>query len=186
MATAYISYCRPLNQDTVTSLLLACRTLVSENDCGKPKWDTIHLSLACGGGNIIAGFAAYNELRGLPIKLITHNVSAVDSAAIMIFTAGSERFATPTSAFLFHQTAWTFSSNVDLPLAVVSNALNWLTEYERLMREVISAGTNISDAEVARLMREGAIIKSADAKMHRLVHDIREVNFPQDARSWQV
>jgi ATP-dependent protease ClpP protease subunit len=111
-------------------LLVACRTLVSEvdPDTKTPKWDTIHLTLTCGGGAINAAFAAYNELRGLPVKLITHNVGATDSAALLFFMAGSQRLASAASAFHFHQVAWSFSSKDDLPVTVLGDALRWLTE----------------------------------------------------------
>lgn len=66
--------------DTLTLLLTTCRQLMSEMDVatGKPMWDTIDLAIACGGGDVISGCAAYNGLKSLPVKFVTHNIGAVD------------------------------------------------------------------------------------------------------------
>jgi hypothetical protein len=90
MATAYISFCRGLAADTASLLISGCKTLATEAEnivdptTGQitgtwQKWDTIDLSITCGGGDILAGFACYNELKGLPVTFITRNCGAVCS-----------------------------------------------------------------------------------------------------------
>ncbi len=67
MPTAYISFCRPINFDTATNLVKACReTLCDWADKDKTKknnWDKLRLMISSGGGNVISAFGAYNELK---------------------------------------------------------------------------------------------------------------------------
>jgi ATP-dependent protease ClpP protease subunit len=133
MATAYLYFGKPVNADTITALVQACRVLVNEKDAnGAPLWDHFHLEIASGGGDLIAGFAGYNILTNLPVKVTTHNCGAVDSAAIMLFLAGVQRIASALSAFHFHQSAWTFAA-AGQPINVISAANKWLGRYEDLV-----------------------------------------------------
>ena len=45
------------------------------------------------------GMNLYNFLRGLPIRLTTHNVGNVDSIGNAVFLAGEHRYACPHSPF---------------------------------------------------------------------------------------
>jgi ATP-dependent protease ClpP protease subunit len=138
MATAYLYFGKPVNADTITGLLGACRTLLYEKDTnGVPLWDHFHIEIASGGGDLIYGFAGYNLLSDLPIKVTTHNCSAVDSAAIMLFLAGETRTATTLSAFHFHQSSWTFASPGQ-PINVINDANKWLERYEEMMAQCVA------------------------------------------------
>jgi hypothetical protein len=120
MATAYISFCRGLAADTCSQLIAGCKTLAAETDAvtdpktgqvtNKQKWDTIDLSITCGGGDLLSGFACYNELKGLPVTFITRNCGAVDSAAIMPFLLGAKRYASQSSAFFRY-----YGANATIP-----------------------------------------------------------------------
>jgi len=188
MATAYVSFCRPLMPDTVTLLLTTCRTLMSEIDktTGKPSWDTINLAIACGGGDVISGCAAYNGLKSLPVKFITHNIGAVDSAAILIFMVGQERYANAFSGFLFHQIAWNFAAKDNIPITTLHDASEWMHAYEKLMSELVSAKTKMTHQKTVELMRDGTLLTPAEAKSFGVIDDIREHSTPQNARWAQV
>lgn len=100
--------------------------------------------------------------------------------------AGSERYASATSAFRFHQTSWSFSAASDLPIGVIENATSWLTEYEKMMRQTIAAKTHLVDADIAKMMGGGKIMLAAEAKANGLISDVKDAPFPHDARWWQV
>lgn len=71
-----------------------------------PDIETVKLNLSSHGGSIDSGVAIRNYLLGLQeqhgIKVIAHNVGYVMSAAIDIFCAASERYASPHTVFLIH------------------------------------------------------------------------------------
>lgn len=55
------------------------------------------------GGCPRSAFAIYEALRASGKKVTTHAVNLVASAAVIIYLAGTERFATPYSQFLIHE-----------------------------------------------------------------------------------
>lgn len=184
MATAYASFCRPLNLDTATMMLTQMRTLGFERKDDQPLWDTVELSLACGGGSIMAGLALYNALRGMPFDLHTHNIASVDSAALLIFLAGSKRFATPISSFHFHEVAWSFAAKDDLPLTVISDAQRWLKLHQSIMAEAVSKVTSLDKDAVLDMMDRGATLNAEEAKRCGMVHEIRDIEFPSMCLRW--
>jgi ATP-dependent Clp protease, protease subunit len=169
-------------------LLTACRSLMSEIDqtSHTPMWDTIDLAIACGGGDVISGCAAYNGLKSLPIKFVTHNIGAVDSAAILVFMAGQQRYANAFSGFLFHQIAWNFAAKDNIPITTLHDASEWMHAYEKLMSELVSAKTQLSTQKVVELMRDGTLLTPEEAKKLGVIDDIREHSIPQNARWAQV
>jgi len=197
MATAYISFCRPMAADTCSQIIAGCKTLAAEvntvpdpNNPGQQitvqKWDTIDLSITCGGGDLVSGFGCYNELKGLPVTFVTRNSGAVDSAAIMLFLLGSKRYACQSSAFFFHQTAWTFPSQANVPIATIHDAAEYLSHYQKMMTELVASKSKYSAADVQRLMMEGATVLPPDAKKNGLIDDVAELAMPFGARWWQV
>ena len=78
MTMVYVSFCKPVNFDTATALIRTCREVVSD---GQHNWDKLRLMISSGGGNITAAFAAYNEIRSMPIELETLNTGATNSSA---------------------------------------------------------------------------------------------------------
>lgn len=188
MATAYVYFGKPINVDTTTALITACRTLAWESDAssGDPLWDKIHLTIASGGGGITQGFAAFNELKALPVELTTHNVGSVDSAAILIFMAGSKRLAVKASGFLFHESTWNFAGQGDVTLTTAGNTKKWLETYEGMQAEIVASRTGLQQDDVRKMMRDGTCIRSEEAVTLGLVDSVQEFALPRTARSWCV
>ncbi len=185
MPTVYVSFCKPVNFDTATGLMKACRESLSD---GQNKWEKLRLMISSGGGNIVAAFGAYNEIKSMPIEVHTLNTGATDSSALMIFMAGKKRYASTKSAFLFHQMSWTFQAKEDVTLSVVADAARWLQVYQDMMAETIADGTSggLTKQKVLEMMQAGTTLTPGDAKSVGLIHDIVEPLIPRDARWWQV
>jgi ATP-dependent protease ClpP protease subunit len=62
----------------------------------------IVIQIASNGGVSDKGILAYNYLKQLNVPITTINIGNVDSAAAMIFLAGSKRLCTPSSRFVLH------------------------------------------------------------------------------------
>lgn len=187
LGTAFVFFGKPLSADTATALIGAFRTLVSERDANQSRlWDHIYLTIACGGGDVIGAFGAYNELRALPISITTHNVGAVDSSAIMLMMTGAQRLASRASAFFFHQTAWTFPAQGQLASTTINDATKWLRSYEGMMAEAVEERTHIPKAEVLRMMHEGTSLSPDEALKLGLIDSVKEHSIPWDARTMWV
>ncbi|MFA1625860.1 ATP-dependent Clp protease proteolytic subunit, partial [Rhizobium mongolense] len=91
MATAYFYFGKPINADTVTSCITGMRNqLAARPQPGTNfSWDTFHVSIASGGGEVISAFSLFNQMAGMGATIHTHNSGAVDSAALVPFLAGT-------------------------------------------------------------------------------------------------
>jgi ATP-dependent protease ClpP protease subunit len=94
--TVYVSFSAEINANTTESLLSVMAVLINQ------KAKAVHLLLSTPGGNVMNGLNLYNVFLGLPFELTTHNVGNVDSIGNAIFLAGSKRYATAHSTFMFH------------------------------------------------------------------------------------
>src|ERR1700691_5469910 len=94
-----INFVVDINTNTVNQLV----QIVNRQANSGTKRVTI--LIASPGGDVAAGFAAYNILRSIPnIELTTFNVGNVDSAAMLLFSAGKNRYSLPGPGprFLIH------------------------------------------------------------------------------------
>lgn len=192
MTTAYIYFGRPINLDTAANLVNACRTLIGERSQvaqgaqpGALLWSDFRIEMASGGGDVVAAFAIFNELTGMTIPVDTHNAGAVDSSAIMPFMAGRRRTASNMSAFMFHQTVWTFQTPSQTGTQI-NDAGRWLGLYDGMMADTIASRTTLAKDKVLGMMRDGASLTPNEALACGLIHAIEECRTPRDARSWQV
>jgi hypothetical protein len=103
MATAYIFFGKTFTPDNASGLIHAGRTLMGDRAKvpeGEPPgpllWNHLHYSMSSGGGDITSAFGVFNEMKGMPLKITTHNAGAVDSACIMPFMVGERRTASPS------------------------------------------------------------------------------------------
>jgi ATP-dependent protease ClpP protease subunit len=60
--------------------------------------------LTTGGGNPTVGMELYNFFRARPEMTTIYNMSSVDSAGVLFFLGFRQRFGTPASSFMVHQT----------------------------------------------------------------------------------
>ncbi len=70
--------------------------------CATANIEEVHLLISTFGGNVTAGVNAYNILRGMPFRLVTHNTSDVMSIGVAVYLAGDERLVCPDAKFLTH------------------------------------------------------------------------------------
>lgn len=187
MPQAHLFFNRPINTDTSTALIQAIRVLMGETDqSGAFAHSSLDVSISSGGGDVIAGFALYNELAGFEVPINMHNSGAVDSCAILPFIAGAHRTASAKSGFMFHQAAWTFPSKDNLTRIVINDANRWLGLYEGMMADIVSSRTSLTRAGVLQMMREGESLTPQQALDAGVIHEIVERQTPRVCRTWQV
>jgi ATP-dependent protease ClpP protease subunit len=184
MPKGYVLFFKSINPETATSCLHGCRSLMATPN--QPPCTEIILSMTSGGGDVIAGVGLYNELKGMEVKLHTHNSGAIDSAAILPFMSGAKRTASKYSAFFFHQLHWTFASKDQLAMGTITDVTKWLGRYEAMMSEIVAEHSSLKPAEVLQMMRNGTSMSSVEALDHGLIHAIEETTIPIEARSWQA
>lgn len=170
---AYVSFDAEINQLTTESLLGVCADLVNK------KFDTIYLFLSTLGGRVINGLTLYNVLRGMPIKLITHNVGSVNSIGNVVFLAGDERYACPNSTFMFHGVGFDISTPMRFEEKDLRERLNSLSADQDRIGKVIVERTNLDDDKVGKLFLEAVTRDPSYALTNGIIDEIREVSIPK-------
>jgi ATP-dependent Clp protease, protease subunit len=64
---------------------------------------TAHVLIQSNGGYVSDGICLYNYLSKLPIQFVTYNAGAVASIAVIVFLAGTRRYASETARFMLHK-----------------------------------------------------------------------------------
>lgn len=171
----YLSFSAEINQATTETLLDAFA------QCIKKKFDEVYLLFSTLGGQVINGMNIYNAVFDMPFKLITHNVGSVNSIGNVIFLAGEERYACPTSNFMFHGVSFTFQKQTQLEEKDLEEKLESIKSDNTRIKEVIKLRTNFKNKDIDSMFRQGKTIPPAIAKKNGIIQDIREVNIPQGA-----
>ena len=129
------------------------------------------------GGSVIHGLSAYNNLKGLPASITTHNFGSVDSIGIVLFCAGSKRLSVPQARFLLHGVTAQFSGNQNLEEKQLEERLKGLRIDIENIAKVIAANTGKSVKDVINAMLERTTLNSEEARSWGLVHEIKSQLF---------
>lgn len=170
--TVYISFSAEINVQTTESLLAVCADL-----CQK-RVDTIYLMLSTPGGMVMCGLNLYNVLRGMPFKLITHNVGNVDSIGNVIFLAGDERYSCPHATFMFHGVGFDLSGQIRLEEKTLRERLGNIDADQKRIGRILIERSKLTSDEVESLFLEAQTRDPDYAKSNGIIHDIRDVQIP--------
>lgn len=169
----------PVNPSTISQFQAACLQAIANNAT------TIQVHLSSSGGDLVAGFTAYHFLKSLPIPVITHNISNVESVANVIFMAGSERRANPGSRFLLHPLNWGFAT----PAADHSRVAEWAkcldNDFERFV-EVLNSETQRNDIDWGAMINAATILDAESAAARGMVTSIARATLAASTVNWWV
>ena len=168
----YVTFTAEITPATVEPLSLVVTQAIKKNI------GTLYLAFSTSGGQVQAGISLYSILRAAPFKLVTHNISSVDSIGGVIFLAGDERYAVPHSSFMFHGVAFEHTGLVRIDEQFARNRLDTILADQAKIKQVVTDRTSISDEDVENLFLTQRTVDSDWAKSHGLIHDIRNFNVP--------
>jgi len=117
-------------------------------------------------------------LRGMPIELITHNVGNVNSIGNAVFLAGSKRYATPQSTFMFHGVGFNLDAKTRFEEKNLREGLNSVLNDQKLIGEIIMERTGIKEPEVGDLFLKAQTKDTAYAISSGIIHEVRNVQIP--------
>jgi ATP-dependent protease ClpP protease subunit len=170
--TYYVSFSAEINPNTTESLISVMANLVNQ------RVKTIHLLISTPGGSVMNGLNVYNILRGLPVELITHNVGNVDSIGNAIFLAGSKRYATAQSTFMFHGVGFDIANRVRLEEKNLREQLQSILSDQKRIGAIITERTKVSEKDASTLFLEAQTKNATDAISMGIIHEIRDVQIP--------
>ncbi len=149
----------------------------SEAKKGDPI-DEVIIQIQSSGGSSDHGLLAYNFLKQTGITITTIGMGNVDSAAIMMYCAGTNRISVPSCRFLIHEATVTISGQFNL------TKLNELKEItERINNDYCEVISNVCGKplrSIKKYVRNGLVMSSHKAQDFGLVQKITEAPYLTD------
>lgn len=116
-----------ISEASVSELMTLCEQAVAAGET------EIRIIIASDGGDIRQAFRGFYFLSTLPVVLHTHNCGYVDSAAVLLFLAGTVRSATAEASFFLHSLECTFEKSTTISHDQMRNILIRLdSDYQRI------------------------------------------------------
>ena len=171
----YVVFDGPINQHTADAII---GTLVEQAQRGIAE---VYLALSTSGGGVDAGMRLYSILRGLPFKLIVHNLGYVNSIGIAVFLAANNRYANPNSIFVFHGIAYNDTSG-RYGERKLQEMLDRVRADQRRIADIITLRTDIALDEVEEFFRAEQTTTADYALRKGVVESIREFELPAGAQ----
>lgn len=132
------------------------------------------------GGTVFHGLSAYNYLKGIPAKIITHNFGSVDSIGVILYCSGQKRFSVPHARFLLHGVTAHFRQE-RLEEKQIEERLKGLKIDIENIAKVIAENTGKKIEDVIKAMHERTTLNPEEAKEWGLVHEIKSELFKKDS-----
>jgi ATP-dependent protease ClpP protease subunit len=154
-------------------------------DARRNGYDTVNLCMSSAGGILDHTYYALNVLDALPVKLITWNIGNIQSASVMLFLCGSERYATTGATFFFHQTGYE-SPNTRITEPYLAEKLKAVQYDDQRSAAIVASKTGKPIEDVRSWQNTELVMDTAAAMAHGLIHDVRPLVVPKDAFFHQV
>lgn len=147
-----------------------------ENGCHK-----FAILISSTGGETTSAFTAYNYLRGLNVEITTFNIGDVDSAARVLYCAGSKRYSLPNTRFLLHGAAVGVPGNSFVNAEALEGQLALVNNQNQITVHVISATTSKKEPDLHSYVRGQTVLNPEEAKKLGLVEEIKTDFLPSDS-----
>lgn len=168
----YINFSAEIVPHTTESLIATLSQVVNQGI------QEVHLLLSTPGGSVMYGMNLYNVLRGLPIRLTTHNVGNVDSIGNAVFLAGQRRLACPHSTFMFHGVGFDAPTGVRFEEKFLRERLDAILSDQRRIGSILEERTRLTPEQISALFLEAQTKDAAFAVGCGIVDEIRDVQIP--------
>jgi ATP-dependent Clp protease protease subunit len=154
----------------------------------KQRASEIRLHFASEGGRTFQGFTLYHFLRSLPVRLTVHNLSNVESIALVVYLAGDTRLVCPHARFLIHPLHWNFEAG-RIDHARLKEYVGKLDNDLERYASIFDERTGSSEVRVpVRDHLSGAekLIDAAASVQAGIAHEVAEAKVPSDSVTWSV
>jgi ATP-dependent Clp protease protease subunit len=171
---AYFTLSGDVNSDMVHRVFEAVSVMTEEGV------DTAHILVQSNGGYVSDGLCLYNFLANAPITFIMYNGGAVASIAVIVYLAGTRRFASETARFMVHK------SHATATPGARPDALNIIVEGLRAddarTEAILRKHIELSPDQWAIHQYSDLHLNSRDARVAGMITDIADFAPPKGAR----
>jgi len=166
-----VKFFAPVVEQTINTLLNVVDQKMRE---GKNEFIIL---ISSPGGSVFHGLSAYNYLKGIPAKIITHNFGSVDSIGVVLYCAGFKRYSVPQARFLLHAVHASFEGRMNLEEKQLEERLKGLRIDIENIAKVIAENINKDLKDIIKAMHERTTLNPEEAKKWGLVHEIKSELF---------
>ncbi|MEX2166834.1 MAG: ATP-dependent Clp protease proteolytic subunit [Methyloceanibacter sp.] len=179
-AGCFIGFNAGFDRKSAEQLILVCGQAVQN------EYDEINLCLGSLGGTLDDVYYVINILEAFPVKLITHNVSTVQSAANLVFLCGDERYAVPGSTFFFHQTHFPSFPDQQINQAFMVERLKAIEDHDTRCAAFYLDKTGQPAKKVREWCNAEILMTTDDAMANGLIHGVKQLDMPPKSFFHQV
>jgi ATP-dependent protease ClpP protease subunit len=175
----YIGFNARVEKRSTDQLLALCGEALRT---GHPE---VTLCMASTGGMLDVAHYVYNVLEALPLRIVTYNLLTVQSAAILIFMCGDERYGVPGSTFFFHNPTLETQAQ-RLTGSVLSEKLKTIEDEITRSTAVYAAKTGRSVEQIRKWQAADTTMDTGAATRNRIVTGVKPLVIPKGAIFQQV
>ncbi len=130
---------------------------------------SVDLYLNSPGGDMDAGYVAYEMLRNSPLKLNIINASMTASAATMIYCASPARYTMPMAQFVLHPAAASYEKTDYLKPDQARHILEEDENYNAIFRKIYASCMAVTNDELQKITESesGRVIYQAEEATKR-------------------
>ena len=173
--TVYIRYFGPIDDERVKKLMTTLEQKLKEGI------ERFAILISSPGGQVSPGVSAYNFLKGIPAEVITHNFGSIDSMAVCLFCAGSERLCVPHGRFLIHGIGLNIAAGTRFDEKSIGEHISRLKNERETICRIIADNTGKKLEDVEQDMFSGITLTAEQAKDYGLVSEIKSELFKKQA-----
>lgn len=166
MSKTYLNFNLRINPESTQALFKIVQKQLSNG------MKELNFLISSPGGDVNSGIAIYNFLKGLPIKVITHNYGSCDSIATLVFCAGKKRYTVANSRFLIHGIGLTVQ-NQRFNEINLRETLDSMKNQRETISKIIAKECEKKIGEVENDMLNGIILTPEKAIKYGLVTEIK-------------
>jgi ATP-dependent protease ClpP protease subunit len=163
-----INFVAEVNSNNVNGLL---RIVTEQVKIGTKK---ITILISSPGGDTTSAFAAYNLLRNTQgAEITTFNIGSVDSAAMLLYCSGKNRYSLPGTRFLIHGNRLNTQVPTQFDAPAMDSQLQQLVNLNQMVARVVSSVAPTKEKEIAAAIQGQQILTPEQAKQWGIVQEIR-------------
>ena len=171
----YVKFFAPIVPETAGALMQIVDRKLREGA------KELGLLLSSPGGDVFQGMSLYNYLKGVPLRVTTHNFGSADSIGAVLFCAGEKRYSVPHARFLLHGVTCNFTQPASLEEKQLEERLKGLQIDTGNIARIIAAAVGKKMEEVVDDMLNRRTLYPEQAVEYGLVHEIKTELFEAGA-----
>ncbi len=117
-------------------------------------------------------------MRGMPIRLTTHNIGTVESIANVLFLAGERRYACEDSSFMFHGVGFNVGARARFEMKHLRERIDSVESDQRKIARILTDRTRLDPQIVDGLFDEAVNRDPQYALDHGIIDGIEPVQVP--------